>query len=67
MASSPERSQAWRTTFTGASIAVLIAVGATVGVVTAFLLARVSQREFMRLMETQRPAFPSEASGPESS
>lgn len=54
-------------TFTGASIAVLIAVGATVGVVTAFLLARVSQRGFMRLMATQKPAFPSEASGPESS
>jgi hypothetical protein len=50
------------TTFTGASIALLIAVGAAVGVVTVFLLARVSQRGFMRLFETQKPAFPSEAS-----
>ncbi len=52
------------TTFTGASIAALIAVGATVGVFTAFLLARVSQRGFLRLMETQKPAFPSEESSP---
>jgi hypothetical protein len=52
-------------TFTGASIAVLIAVGVAVGVVTGFLLARVSQRGVMRLIETQKPVFPSEASAAE--
>ena len=54
------RIAAMAATFTGASIAVLIVGGAAVGVVTALLLARVSQRGFTLLGEVWKPAFSSE-------